>query len=385
MQTAELYGIRFSETQASQRSTRVGLLHGRTGVPLFVLYLESIESPIEFQCHSNESLEIFASQLTSPRDRHAVHGLRLFFAEGGSVAQIAASPLRDGLPSSRLEQMLGRTTGFKRKTGLHLAKNAIESADLLVVPQARELLSASESVAFHEQMLSVASETGSLFALIEGPQDLDPSRVAAFTKNLSSPDAAFYYPTLVAPNGGGEMSELSVLPAVAAHYQITDAERSLAELPTFHAFRSGAVPSLHLSPSQQMELLSHRSNTVVFTPGTQSQVRVWGGHTLARPPQMEFALIPVRRTLRALREALESLAEAFVLEPLSTDIVLESEYRLRAFFEENRKLFDLYTKSPFSVTTARLNGKTMDGIEINCAFRLSRCVQELRLNFGVSS
>ena len=172
--------------------------------------------------------------------------------------------------------------------------------------------------------------------------------------------------------------------ALAAHYQMTDQSRSLAELPTLGHFQSRVLPRFLLSPSQQMELLAAQCNSIIQSPGAGRETRVWGSHTLARPPEMNFGLVPVRRTMRALREAVESLAEAFVLEPLSSDIVLESEYRLRSFFEEHRQLFDLYVKDPFTVTTSHLSGKDMDGLEISCSFRLSRCIQELRLHFGVS-
>src|SRR4051812_10586464 len=120
MQAEELYRIRFSESQANRRSTRVGLLQGRTGVPLFLMYLESISRPVEFQCNSLEGLEVFASQFSAAADRQAVLELRLFFEEGGSLAQIAASPIDPREPL--LTQMIGSSPGYNQRRGLYLIK-----------------------------------------------------------------------------------------------------------------------------------------------------------------------------------------------------------------------------------------------------------------------
>lgn len=377
MQAGELYRIRFSEGVKSLRGTRVGLLHGRTGVPLFLLYLEGIEHAIEYRCISLESLELFASRFSSSSDRETVYELRTFFEEGGAVMQIIASPLRSG--SHRLETMRGKSIAYNQKTGLELLRNVGEYCDLVAVPQARRLLSAEESKIFHDEVIRVVSESNALFALLECPRLLEVKDAVLWAKDFASADAALYFPSMFFKG-----VETSLLPVIAACYQKTDSQKGIAELPTFNHLEADILPTVRLSPSQQMELLSGRINSLVLTPGTRGQLRVWGGHTLVRPPDMEFSLIPVRRTLRALREALESIAESYVLEPISADISLEVEHRIRSFLEEQRHLFDLYAKSPFDVSVSNLNGKDSEGIEINCSFKLSRCVRELKLNFGVS-
>jgi hypothetical protein len=377
MQAGDLYKIRFSESQATRRGTRVGLLHERTGVPVFLLFLESIHESQSFQCHSFESLEVFASHLTSKKDKENVLALKIFFEEGAALAQIQASPL--DYSGHVLSQMIGQSNAFNKRSGLYLLNSISEHCDLVIVPQARSLLNSEETKIFYEKLINQVSLLNALFALIDVPKNLDVIQAREWSKSLSSVDAALYYPALIY-NG----KEISSLPAIAAHYQLTDTQKSIAELPTISTFQSAVMPAINLSPSQQMELLNSRINSVVFAPGSNHKVRVWGGHTLARPPDMEFSLIPVRRTLRALRESLESIAEAYVLEPLTTDIAIEIEYKIRGFLDENRTLFDLFSRNPFEVNASKISSKDAEGVDIYCRFRLSRCLQELNLNFGVT-
>ncbi len=384
MQAEQLYRIRFDEAQTSGRGNRVGLLHSRTGSPAFLLFLESLASPVEFQCQSLESLELFASGFHSSDDRQAILELRLFFEEGGKSTTILGSPLK--ADADLLGQMIGLSRNIKSRSGLQLFRNVFEIADLLAVPQARRLLSPESNQRFTEELLSITTESNACFALVEVPQLLNVEESIQWAKVFTCPDAALYYPALISRNTEGKIVEFSVLPAIAAHYQSTDRDANLgiSELPTSHAFHGRAEPSVRLSPSQQMELLAARMNSIVFAPGPEKSVRVWGGYTLARPPHLEFSLIPVRRTLRALREALENIAESFVLEPLSAGMEDTIADEIKVFLDENEELLDLFKKPAYSVQVKLLKGRDADGIEINCRFKLSRCVQELKMSFGVS-
>lgn len=347
------------------------------------MYLESVSDPMELQCNSVESLEQFCSGLQSAQDRYWMLRTRSFFEEGGKLAQFAVSPIKKS--GSILDEMIGTQRGFKRGSGLSLIKKSVEFADLVAVPQARDMLNLEESKRFHECLFAATRETESFFALVEPPKRLDPHEAVSWAKSLTCPDAAAYYPEVIDSGKEGlPPAEISVLPAVAGLYQCADEENGIAELPTLKVCQSQLKPRMRLTPSWQMELLATRLNSVVFAPGLGEKVRVWGGHTLTRAPETEFALIPVRRTLRALSEAVQSIAEGYVLEPLAVDIVTDIEYRIHSFLEEHRNIFDPFTKSPFDVRASRLKGRDSDGIEINCRFKLSRCVQELKLNFGVS-
>lgn len=359
-------------------------MHQRTGVPLFLLYFESIQEPIEIACHSIESLEVWADRLGSVRDRSALLRLRSFFEEGGSSALVFGSPFKKTNDNVLASHLIGISEGYQNRTGIHLITSATEHADLIAVPQAAEWLNPSESLIFYQALLAIIENTPRCFGIIEPPRNLNPVEVCGWVHSLNSSDVAVYYPSLVESDSRGTPTLFSCLPVVAAQFQKTDREKSIAELPTLHFLRGERLPSIRLTPSEQSDLLNAKVNSIIFQPGPDRKARVFGGYTLAPAFHSEFALIPVRRTLKALKDSLESVAEAFVLEPMGVDIELEVENRILGFFAENRSLFDAFTPKPYRVKIKSIHRPQGDGIDIYCEVKLSRCVQELKLEIGVT-
>ncbi|MBI4403747.1 MAG: hypothetical protein HY537_06285 [Deltaproteobacteria bacterium] len=375
MQPHGLYNLTVDYSGTFSRNSRVGLRHGRTAVPLFLLYLKGLNSPQAFELHTAQDAEMHLLQHTDPFNRRAWEMVGCFFQAEGSRALVVALPFT-GKPSKLMADMLGVDRALGSQTGIYAIKRFVEHADLIVVPQAAELLSNSQHRRFYEELFGLARELKHYFILVDFPKTAERQAIEHWLKNLECSDAAAYFPW-VWKNGRA----YPPTPIVAAAYQVNDKEHSIHELPANRPLSGGFVPLLEHTPVRLHELMDMRLNVLHRFP--TGEVRIWGGNTLADKLDFDGRFISVRRTLVALRESIQQICEPFVLEPITSDLPQFIQASLHSFFESVRRLFDPDAKDAFVAEVDIVRKHGQDIVQVDVGFNLPYAMDQIRLSLGL--
>lgn len=374
MQLHGLYNVRVGHDDSNQKAQRIGLLHGKTGTPLFLLFLYGIDRQRSFELHSADDIERELRRTEELRDRKAWKLIEPFFYAQGSVAHVVALPLDSHRPL--VEQMIGNDGGPSARTGIYAIRGFSESCDIVVVPQASTELGVSEHLKFYSHLFHFLESLSPFFALMDVPRSLSLEETKRHIRKLHAPSAALYSPWLLRHN--------EIFPptaVVAALYQQNDRRQGIHYIPANLPLPKGLLPIQAYTPTRIQEALGERVNTVHLFP--DGQVKLWGGRTLHDPLDVNGRFISTRRTLMAIQEAMEQLCEPYVLEPLSDQLAQTIEVSLHSFFQSIRDIFDASVQNPFRIEAKLGKQKKQDVITVTAKLVLPYAMDELAISIGV--
>lgn len=355
----------------------MGLLRERTGVPVFLVYLEGADGVNSRELNSLDDVEIEIQSASSTWNQSAWEGITPFFEADGAYAQVITLPI-SGTKETLLKEMIGSDRGLKSRTGIYALRNLIEFADLVVIPQASRVLDWKEHRLFHKALFHLLDELNHYFAIIDFPKDIDNAKAHKWMKNMVAPNAATYFPWLIRE---GKLCPPGA--SVAAVYQISDRERGINELPANRVVGGSFLPMLKFVPSDLQRFLENRLNVVhLFGKG---EVRIWGGRTLAETLDLDGRFISNRRTLLALREAVHQICEPFVLEPLNDNLPHLVDVAMQSSFQAFGKIFDPGAKQPFRSQVSVVNKDSEDVLQVDIHYSVPYAVDEMAFSLALSN
>lgn len=376
MKPQGFYNLNLVHEEAAAKRLRVGLLHGRTGIPLFLLYLRGVERTSALRLHSSQDVESQILSATCEEDKAAWTLLLPFFECDGSSALVVAHPLsRNGVSMSDL---IGVNNGFHHRTGVHTLITFSDVCDLVAVPQAPTLLSPDECFKFYEALFALSGSLSHFFYLVDLPKDIGVEEATERLKAFAYPDAAAYYPWIF---HGRRVSPPSAL--IAAHIQWSDRSEGCAVNPANRPIPGGYTPSQDVGPAEIARALDGRLN--ILKSFANNEMRGWGAYTLADKLDFQNRSIATRRTLVGLKEALETLCEPFVLEPMRDDLPQQIEVTLDSSLRSMESIFCPDAKQPFDIRVGVKSTAASDALEVFCRFSLASSVDELNLSMGFST
>jgi len=352
-----------------RRIPRVGLVAGRNGIPLILLFLKAIESPQYRELRSLEQAESLRVQSGDPQDTLAWERVETFFLCGGSQAYVLLLPLGDGA----LTTLLGKDRGLSHRTGLQRVRDWAEKADVLLIPQATELVPAKQYAGFLQKVFDLLGDEQGMLFLADLPVSLEAEQGEKLAQGLFSPDAAFFHPWLLC---GSRPTPPSL--AVAAWIQKADAEVGIQELATQLPLAEGLRPLRLYSAATRQRLLDARVNTFLCDQG---QTRVWGGYTLADRADWKSRLIPLRRSCVKLRQAAEQVCEPFVLEAAGDELPVWVENSLQNFLRSVRGVFKRDLQEPFSTTVSLVELTGEQRLQVQIQYALPHSLERFSLSF----
>jgi hypothetical protein len=360
--------------EACRPGARVGLLDGRTGVPLVLLFLREVDAPTAVELGSAGDVEARLRASTDPEDRQAWQGLLGFFEAEGTKLVVHLSPRGP----DAFESLVGQDRGLQRRTGLHAVSGYREVADLLVVPQASRWLADEAHRRFHARAFTQLAADPHFFFLAELPLAATADEATSWLDGVVCPDAALFYPWLC-------RDQVPVAPAVVAAAVLQRSDRRFGphRLPSNQPINGGFVPMRRHSPAELGALVDRR--VTVFHRFSGRETCLWGGATLAAAGDDDSRFLSTRRTLLALREAVHRVCEPFVLEPLAPGIEKAVDVALESAFEPLRKFFASATKQAFAteVRVERHCGEDVLVIDVQCA--LPYVLGEVSFRLGVAA
>lgn len=361
------------ENAAVERSPRVGLVHHRTGVPVFLLYLRGITKVRRHTLHSIEALDQELLSCTE-LDRAAWESLTPFFIAGGIYAHVVCIPIR---VDCDLGQLVGFDRGLEARTGIYSLRSFSDHADMVSVPQAATLLDPMDLKLFYGQLLDFTQQIEHFFVLLDPPVSLNSEEVRTWVSSIISPDAAIYFPWILYEN-----TKLPPSPLIAAAFQVSDLEYGIQELPANRDLNISLEPMYRLTPEELRLLGEHRVNTVISWTG--NGLRLWGGRTLADRLDIESRFISTRRVTRCVREAIQEVCEPFVMEPATDEVTRILEVSLQSFFQEHRRLFHPDAKEPYRVSARRRSEGAEDVIEVSFGFSIPYVLHQMTMNISIA-
>lgn len=370
-------GLRIDAPTAVRRAPRVGLLEGRTGVPVFLLFLTSALWEERHEVHSAGDVEARLAQLSDESDRAAWDSVLSFFEAEGTRALVHVQP-RSGKRNRFLTELLGENRGLARRSGLHALGYYRETADLVLVPQASQLLGAEEHRLFHQAMFEYLELDPHFFFLADFPANFTGDDAEGWLRNAFCPDAASFFPWLLRGN-----RIVQPAPVAAAAIQRTDEAHGMHRLPANQSLGGTFRPLLRQTPAQLGNLVDRRCT--VFHEFSGQGTKLWGGATLAPREDSTARFLSTRRTLLAVREAVHKLCEPFVLEPLYPGIEKTIDVALESAFEPLRRFFRGDAGDPFTTTVSvqRHHGQDVLTIDVRCA--LPYALRELNFTLGMAA
>lgn len=356
----------------------VGLLKGRTGVPVCLLYLRGISAPRLLELHSLEDVESEILKHENAWDKQAWRSVLPFFEAEGDLLHVAALPI-SGSTQTRVSEMLGHDRGIRTRTGMHVLKSFTEFADLVVVPQASQILSAGEHRVFYQRMLEEIGTLQHYFFIIDFLKHQTHVDIEQNWKGFHSPDCAAYAPWVLYK---GEAFAPGM--TVAATIQNNDAENGISDLPANRPLKGRPVPLYSLHPREVRRLQDLRIN--VFQQMSGEDVRIWGGLTMADPCDNDAKFITNRRALLAVKEAVEEICAPFVMEPLREDsLPSRVEANLTSIFSRVTKLFDPDAKTPFTFKVGVSPVDDEDVLVVDMKYWVPYALNEVSMSLGVNS
>ncbi len=350
---------------------RVSLVHGRTGVPLFVLFLKSVSQPGHRELRSLEQVERLRDPSGHQGDMEAWRLIEAFFVAGGTSAHVLILPFPE--EGGRLRAMLGTDRGISRRTGIQCVREWAERADLLSIPQATELLDLEGAELFIASVLDLVSSIPGMLYLADLPKACDETAALKMTRPLFCSDAAVFHPWLL----NGEQA-LPPSIGVAAWLQRADQEVGIQEIAGDSPLGGGLVPLRDLSGAVRGRLLEGRINTFLNHLG---QARVWGGYTLADSADWRTRLIPLRRSSVKLQQAAEEICEPFVLEAAGPELPVAVENRLQGFLRSVRPMFHRDLQEPFATSVRIVEQDGEERIQVGLNYTLPHSLEKFSLSF----
>lgn len=378
METYSLYNLSVESVAQKRIKTRVGLLHRLTGVPVFVIFLNGIDRVFSISSASFEKVDAFLQTETDPFNQEAWRLIRDFFESGGTHSHICVSPLSGETSAERLACLIGGERSFGQRTGLHTLKNAVDRADLVVVPQAPSLLNPRDYQIFCRALGDLIATLPNFFALLDLPKGLEPNQAVEWSSPLSSEDSALFYPWIIR-----EDRIRPSVPLIAAAYQKSDRQFGISDNPSNRPLPELVRPLIRLIPDQVSTLNQNRINTLLKMDTRPALI--WGSKTLAPKVKEEYFSISTRRTIKALGDSISTICEIFVLEPLQVFIQSIVAHEIEDFCLVNRSLFNSEQKKPYRVQAIVQEDGHASGLEVHCEFFLNTCVESLQLSIGMRS
>lgn len=374
MQPQSVYNLEIQGDESRTRRSRVGLLHQKTGVPVFLLYLVDIKEVCTYELFSMEEVETLRYKTLSKSDQEAWRLVKTFFESEGQHAHVVASPLSTKNP---LKSMLGEDKGLDFRSGIHALRAYVEHADLVVAPQASHILEDREHRRFFSKLFELNTELDHFFVLVDFPKNFDLDRLNKWKKGLQHANAALYFPWLL-----GNECITSPSPVAAAAYQQNDVQYGIQDSPANRSLPTGYRPLRLFSPMELQQLNGAGLN--VLNIFGESDLRIWGDYTLTDKLDFDNKHVATRRTLLALREAINQICEPFVLEPIGPDLAHTIEVSLHSFFQDNQKLLDTTTRQPFKTEVSIENRGGDDVVEITLQLCLPYVVNQMSLSMAVT-
>lgn len=371
---AELLGLRLKEHELSQTPHRVGLLHRRTGIPVFVLYVHQSKAR-EFFVRSLNELEDLISTTSHKEDRLALSLLRPYFFCGGHECVVSVSPRTEG----DLTRVVGSNSTYRDRTGLQRLWGILDRADLVVIPQLPWLLDLSEYSQLIPEIQRVLGDSAAV-ALVDFPAQAEKTAIEQLVRSFDEPAIAGVYPLA--------FSEGRPVPATVAWSGLisrSDAADRLSERFLNSSIDERVVPLRVLAPRETESLLARHVNVLHYFGhhGTRKDSRFVGGLTFSQDREPGRASLLAQRTIRALQDAILSTCEEFVMEPAQDSV----EERLRAtlthLLESNEDFFEKRGERSFDLDLRleEKNGQT--GFQVQCRFFLPEAVREIQLELNI--
>jgi len=242
------------------------------------------------------------------------HSLRLFFANGGSVADVVSVGSFRADAQVRLDDLLA---------GVQVLA-ALAEPTLLLCPDAA-LLSAPELGTVQQAMLQQSARLQNRMALLD--TRLDDTLGGAFRDHVGTLGLSYgaaYTPWLhvhhgcPVPHAALRDTPIACPPsgAVAGVFAAVDALRGVWKAPANVAVSGVVAPVAALSADNAAALLQVASgkciNTLRFFPG--KGLLVWGARTLAGN-DLEWRYVPVRRLAMMVKTSLQQSTEWVAFEP----------------------------------------------------------------------
>ncbi len=374
MEPRGIYNLSIENQTSGRHTSRIGLLRHRTGVPVVPLFLQGISHPFSQELHSMEDIETQILASTCLFDKEAWALLFPFFEMGASHAYVIALPFD---PNHRLSSLLGSDRGLHSRTGIHAIKNFSEVADLVVVPQASQILGFEEHKAFHVSLFDIISPLNHFFMLTDFPKQADETLVESWLKGIYCPNAAAYFPWL---RGASRLTPPAIVAAAA--FQVSDAAYGINEIPANRPLNEGYQPVRRFRPATLHPLLEMRVN--LFHQFGTGDCRVWGGRTLAESVDLDNRFVSTRRTVLALREAIHQICEPFVLEPMQDGLADLVDVALQSAFQPLVKIFDPNAKQPFQTQIAIVPKGTEDILQVDVTFCIPYAVDQMSVSLGLT-
>lgn len=384
MSHAELLGLRISQDGVKAAPHRVGLLHRRTGIPVFVLFLEqpseasSGNGAQEFAVRSLTELEDWIARSSSPRDQQTLRSIRPFFLNGGSEF-VASINRRE---NSGLKELLGSAPNYRDRSGLQRVRGVLDRADLVVIPQLPWMVEAQDLALLAPAIQDILGNSAAI-ALLDLPATASLNDLKRINRLLDCPAVATVYPLTLFEH---QTTSSAVLwSGLISKY---DARSRLSELSLNTAVEGRCGPIREIPPTETESLLAHRINVFhSFGRKPTPDARFVGGFTLSQDPEPARASLLAQRTLRALQEAILSTCEAFVMEPAQDATEEHLRGTLVHLLETHDDLFEARARRPdqprFDVSVRLEDRDGVAGFQIQCRFFLPEAVREIQLELSV--
>ncbi len=367
----ELYNLRIDQSSLKRSQTKIGLLRGNTGVPVFFFLMEGLPSPLSLELRSLESLEDLKAKYPSTNNLFTFHALQAFFETGGVCAHAHFIPWKVSEPA--FPQLLGKDLGLTRRTGIHNLRDFREVCDLVAAPQAATLLNPEERIHFYQELIRLGAPH--FFALIDDELTLKIGEIQA--SPLSSPDAAVFLPWL---QWNDLLVPASLMAAVCI--QINDRTKGISQLPVNQPLPENLLPLIQLKPAELNHLTEIKKN--VFHRFSDGQVRLWSGRTLSSQYAFETQAISLRRTLNAIQEAVSFICESFVLEPLAEGLAHQVDVAIQSALQPISTIFSS-EKSPFQTDVAVIREGFDDILNVNLKVSLPYVLEEVSLTLSMAA
>lgn len=354
----------------------VGLLKGRTGVAVCLLYLRGIQSPRFLELHSLEDVENEILAHENPWDKEAWRTVLSFFEAEGELLHVAALPI-SGSGQTRVAEMLGHDRGIRTRSGMHALKSFLEYADLVVVPQASRILDLQEHRFFYQRLLEEIGALNHFFFLVDFPRHAPLGAIADQWKGFCFADAAAYAPWVIFKNEANPPAL-----TVAAAIQQNDIDFGLSDLPANRRLKGNPLPMFDYQPREIRKFQDQRINVV---QRVGDQAKIWGGLTLADPCEPESRFISSRRALLAAKQAVEEVCSPFIMEPLRPDTLPSRvEANLSSIFARVTKFFDPDAKVPFKFNVYVQPQEDEDVLVVDMKYWVPYVLNEVSLTLGLN-
>jgi hypothetical protein len=355
----------------------IGLLENKTGVPVFVLYLKSIQQMQVLELYSAKDVECLLTQTDVAEDKEALSSLFPFFETVGKRAIILLQPLVT-TKNLKLKKMIGENKNIKNRTGIYALKNFSDIADVAVFPQVSKILTPSEQLSFYASLIELLESEKRLFVLIDFSDSLSEEERFSFIKKIYSPNIAAFSNSLVKEN-----KIYSCLGAAAATIQFCDEKNGINHLPSNLSLGKKYSTLKEILPQELSRNLSHKIN--VFQTNYSGDLKLMGGYTLAENLDYQNKFISTRRTLRAIQDALTKICEPFVLEPLYSGVEKVMDVTLQSAFQSLNFLFDPEAKNPFETEVKIIKENKQDIISVQAKCFIPYSVAQMQIQVGIET